>query len=186
MLELADNSLSAADVMTALADIEARSRRAADLLPQSMGSSDVWDGLVFTIAGVRVTAAMHDVSEMLPYQDRITRVPGSKPWMLGLANVRGSLLPVIDLQVYFGAKAVVPSKSSRILVLRQRGLLAGLLVPSVQGMRHFNIGDRLSNARMKGALGAYVFEAFEIAGEVYPVFSMAALAADPEFRSAAT
>jgi twitching motility protein PilI len=186
MLELANNLLSAADAMVALADIEARSRRAAELLPQATGLSDVWDGLVFSIAGVRVVAAMYDVNEMLPYQDRITRVPGSKLWMLGLANVRGSLLPVIDLQVYFGAKAVVPSKASRILVLRQRGLVAGLLVPSVQGMRHFNTRDRLSNARMKGALGAYVFEAFDIAGEVWPVFSMSALAADPEFRSAAT
>jgi len=92
---------------------------------------------------------------------------------------------VIDLQVYLGAKAVVPSKASRILVLRLRGLVAGLLVPSVQGMRHFDLTDRLPNARMKGALGAYVYEAFSLDDEVWPVFSMSALAADPEFRSAA-
>jgi twitching motility protein PilI len=122
---------------------------------------------------------------MLTYQERITRVPGAKPWMLGLSNVRGSLLPVIDLQVYLGGKAIVPSKDSRILVLRLRGLVVGLLVPSVQGMRHFNLSERLPNARMKGALGAYVYEAFNLDGEVWPVLSMTALAADPEFRSAA-
>ena len=37
---------------------------------------------------------------------------------------------------------------------------------------------------MKGALGAYVYEAFGTHGEVWPVFSMTALAADPEFRTA--
>ena len=128
---------------------------------------------------------MSEISEMLPYQDRITRVPGAKPWMLGLSNVRGSLLPVIDMQVYLGGKAIVPSKAARILVLRLRGLVVGLLVPAVQGMRHFELAGRLPNARMKGALGAYVYEAFKSDEEAWPVFSMTALAADPEFRSAA-
>lgn len=185
MLELADNVLPAVDAMDLLADIERRSQAAARQLPRTAAAHDTWDGLVFSVAGVRIATAMNEVSEMLPLQERVTRVPGAKPWMLGLANVRGSLLPVIDLQMYFGAKAVVPSKASRILVLRLRGLVAGLLVPSVQGMRHFSLRDRVSNARMKGALGAYVYEAFNVQGEVWPVFNMTALAADPEFRSAA-
>ena len=185
MLQLLQDSLSAVDVLGVLSDIEQRSREAAKRLPESAPVTDIWNGLVFSVAGVRVTAAMSEVSEMLPYQDRITRVPGSKAWMLGLANVRSSLLPVIDLQVFLGAKAVVPSKATRILVLRLRGLVVGLLVPSVQGMRHFSLKQRLPNARMKGVLGAYVYEAFSVDGGMWPVLSMHALAADPEFRSAA-
>ena len=107
------------------------------------------------------------------------------PWVLGLANVRSSLLPIADLQVFLGGKAVVPSKGSRILVLRLRGLVVGLLVPSVQGMRHFNKRDRLPDARLKGKLGAYVYDAFGLDDDVWPVLSMHALAADPEFRLAA-
>jgi hypothetical protein len=52
-------------------------------------------------------------------------------------------------------------------------------------MRHFSLKQRLPNARMKGVLGAYVYEAFSVDGGVWPVLSMHALAADPEFRSAA-
>ena len=125
---------------------------------------------------------MHEVGEMLPYQEAITRVPGAKSWVFGLANVRGSLLPIIDLQVFLGGKPVVPSKATRILVVQ---LTTGLLVPSVQGMRHFSPAERVPNARMKGALGAYVYEAFNQEGQIWPVFSLAALAADPKFRSAA-
>lgn len=184
-IELAENTLSPVDVMALLADIQTRSDAAAKRLPKTAAQTDIWDGLIFNVAGVRVAAPMNEVSEMLPYQDRITRVPGSKPWLLGLANVRGNLLPVIDLQVYLGSKAIVPSKASRILVIRLRGLVAGLLVPSVQGMRHFHERDRLPNARIKGALGAYVYEAFNYDNEVWPVFSMTALAADPLFRTGA-
>jgi twitching motility protein PilI len=185
MIPSPENMLMPDQAMAALAEIEQRSQEAAQRLPQSEAARDVWDGLAFTVSGVRLAAAMPEVSEMLTYQERIARVPGAKPWMLGLANVRGSLLPVIDLQVYLGGKPIVPSKASRILVLRLRGLVVGLLVPSVHGMRHFNLAGRLPNARMKGALGAYVYEAFRLDEEVWPVFSMTALAADPEFRSAA-
>ena len=185
MLELPENPMSAADVMASLEAIEESSQIAAQRLPKTEGLANIWDALVFNVAGVRVVSAMDEVSEMLPYQERITHVPGAKPWMQGLANVRGSLLPIIDLQVFLGGKAVVPSKATRILVLRLRGLVAGLLVPSVQGMRHFNLSDRLPNARMKGVLGAYVYEAFNLDDEVWPVFSMSALAADPGFRTAA-
>jgi len=185
MIPSPENLLSPAQALDALVEIQQRSEDAAQRLPQWEGTQDVWDGLAFTLAGVHLAAAMSEVSEMLTYQERITRVPGAKPWMLGLSNVRGSLLPVIDLQVYLGGKAIVPSKDSRVLVLRLRGLVVGLLVPSVQGMRHFNLSERLPNARMKGALGAYVYEAFNLDGEVWPVLSMTALAADPEFRSAA-
>jgi twitching motility protein PilI len=185
MLELAKNRLPATDALDVLGEFEQRGLQAARRLPESAPVTDIWDGLVFNVAGVRVAVAMSEISEMLPYQERITRVPGSKPWVLGLANVRSSLLPVIDLQIFLGGKAVVPSKASRILVLRLRELVVGLLVPSVQGMRHFNKNDRLANARMKGAIGAYVYDAFNVGEEVYPVLSMQALAADSEFRTAA-
>ena len=185
MIEVPENPLSATDVMNTLAEMASASEQAAQRLPEQEGAHDIWDGLVFSVAGVRLACAMDEVSEMLPYHERITRVPGAKPWMLGLANVRGSLLPVIDLQAYCGGKAVVPSKSARVLVLRLRGLVAGLLVPSVQGMRHFSEANRMPDARIKGVLGAYVYEAFSLADDVFPVINLRALAADPEFRSAA-
>lgn len=183
-IELVDDPLTAIEAVAVLADLEQRFDATSRALPQYAADATTWDGLVFSVAGVRVVAAMNEVSEMLPMQDRITRVPGAKDWVVGLANVRGSLLPIIDLQLFLRGKPVVVSKSTRILVLRQHGLVTGLLVPSVQGMRHFDLAARRAGARMKGPLGAYVYEAFGIDGEVWPVMSMVALAADPAFRSA--
>lgn len=185
MIELPETPLSPDQVIGALTEIASLSEEAAKRLPETESQKDVWHGLVFSVAGVRLVCAMGEVSEMLPHRDHITRVPGAKSWVLGLSNVRGSLLPVVDMQLFLGGKAIVPSKTTRILVLRLRGLVVGLLVPSVQGMRHFQISNRLADARVKGALGAYVYEAFRVGDDVFPVISMPALAADPEFRSAA-
>ena len=52
-------------------------------------------------------------------------------------------------------------------------------------MRHFSESKRMTNARMKGSLGEYVYDAFAIDGEVWPVLNLSALTADAEFRFAA-
>lgn len=176
---------SAQQVFKLLADLEQRSREYARVLPMEIRQQDVWSGLTFMLDGIRVVSAMDETNEMLAHPEHITAVPKAKPWMLGLANLRGNLMPIIDLQAFVGGKPIVPGKGTRVLVINQRGLTCGLLVSNVLGMRHFNEANRISQARMDGAIGDYVFEAFGVNKEIWPVFSMSALAADPEFRSAA-
>lgn len=168
-----------------LAEIERRSRDCARNLTAAEYPDHLWQGLVFTVGGVRLVSDMHEVSELLRIPDAITRVPGSKSWLVGIANVRGNLLTVVDLQAYLGDKPIVTGKSSRVLVIQRGPFTAGLLVPSVIGMREFDFEHRLSNARLEGAVGAYVYEAFQIDRELWPVFNMRALATDPRFVSAA-
>jgi twitching motility protein PilI len=176
---------SAQDVLGLLAEMERRSRDTAVGLPQTEARKEIWQGLSFVVAGVRVVSAMNEITEMFRYPDVITRVAGASPWMLGVANVRGNLLPILDLQAYLGGKPVVPGKTTRVLVINQRGVQTGLVVSSVLGMRHFEEQQRVNNARVEGAIGAYVYDAFDINGEIWPVFSMLALSVDPGFRSAA-
>ncbi len=172
-------------VFELLADLEQRSHTHARVLPMEVQQADVWSGLTFMLDGVRMVSAMNETNEMLAHPEHITAVPKAKPWMLGLANLRGNLMPIIDLQAFVGGKPIVPGKSTRVLIINQRGLTCGLLVSNVLGMRHFNEANRISHARMDGTIGNYIFEAFGLNKEVWPVFSMSALAADPEFRSAA-
>ena len=177
--------MTSQQVFELLANIEQRSREYARVLPMEVQQQDIWSGLTFMLDGVRVVSAMSETNEMLPYPEHITTVPKAKKWMLGLANLRGNLMPIIDLQAFVGGRPIVPGKSCRVLVINQRGLTCGLLVSNVLGMRHFNEANRINQARMDGGIGNYVFEAFGVKKEIWPVFSMSALAADPEFRSAA-
>lgn len=176
---------TAQEVLGLLAELERRSRETAVGLPQTEARKEIWQGLSFVVSGVRVVSAMNEITEMFRFPEVITRVPGASSWMLGVANIRGNLLPVLDLQAYLGGKAVVPDKSTRVLVINQRGVQTGVVVSSVLGMRHFEEQQRVKNTRVEGAIGAYVYDAFDINGEIWPVFSMLALSVDPGFRSAA-
>ena len=173
------------ELVALLAGIARQGRESRKRVPQVQADENVWDGLAFSVAGVRVVSAMNEIQEMMAYPTQITRVPGACSWMKGLANVRGSLLPVVDLQLFLGATPVRRGKAARLLVVRMRGLECGLLVPSVQGIRHFSEEQRMQNAHMQGMLGRFVYDAFSVEGEVWPVFSMSGLTADRDFRSAA-
>ncbi len=81
---------------------------------------------------------MGEVSEILP-EPRFTALPGVKPWLKGVANVRGRLLPIADLGQFLGVKIQALRKQRRILIVDHGDLFVGLAVDEVLGMQHFDI-----------------------------------------------
>jgi twitching motility protein PilI len=51
----------------------------------------------FRIGQEQFVASRDQVGEVLMLPESMTRVPGAKRWMLGIANLRGHLLPLVDL-----------------------------------------------------------------------------------------
>lgn len=67
----------------------------------------------------------------------VTKVPLTKDWYLGLANVRGNLIGVVDLERFYGGELHVSGKGSRVIVLSASlSVTAGFLVSTVLGLRH--------------------------------------------------
>ena len=85
-----------------LREIERRSRAA--VAGKSSGEvSDEWVGVGFRIGQENFVADRHQVREVLMLPESLTRVPGAKRWLLGIANLRGHLLPLVDLKMYLGS-----------------------------------------------------------------------------------
>ena len=77
---------------------------------------------------------------MLGVPASTTRVPGAKAWIKGLANVRGQLLPIIDLRQFLGSGVTPVTRNTRIVVVNHREIPAGLIVDEVLGFRRFAEG----------------------------------------------
>jgi twitching motility protein PilI len=116
--------------------LDSRCRDNSSGMPTSKTIIDDWVGIGFRIHDIPLLAKMDEVSEISP-PPRTIRVPGVKSWVKGLANIRGSLMPVLDMGEYLSGKPTEPSKNNRILIINRRGLSAGLLVEEVYGMRRF-------------------------------------------------
>ncbi|QXH36206.1 chemotaxis protein CheW [Pseudomonas muyukensis] len=123
-----------------LLDIDRRCRLlVADQPPQDMRLQQ-WSGIGFRVAGQWFVAPMGEVAEVLR-EPRSSRVPGVQPWVRGVANLRGRLLPVMDLCAFFGLGPAAAGKQRRVLVLDHEELFAGLLVDEVVGLQHFALSS---------------------------------------------
>jgi chemotaxis signal transduction protein len=72
--------------------------------------------LSFTIASTDYAAPILTVREILQYEE-VTRVPGTPAAIRGVLNVRGAVVPVVDLGVKFGRPEIVPTPRTCVLVV---------------------------------------------------------------------
>ena len=90
--------------------------------------------LSFTIAGTDYGLPILAVKEILQHEEP-TRLPGTPPSIRGVLNVRGAVVPVVDLSVKFGRPETVPTPRTCVLVVEVgRGaerLVLGVLADAV-------------------------------------------------------
>ncbi|HEX6541176.1 MAG TPA: chemotaxis protein CheW [Ktedonobacterales bacterium] len=65
----------------------------------------------------------------------ITPVPNTAPWVLGVVQVWGTIISVVDLRVFFGLPAEPLSARNRLLVVTLKDMTIGFLVDIVTEMR---------------------------------------------------
>ena len=103
-----------------------------------------------TIGAERYLLDLTQAGEIVPVP-AITVVPLTQPWYLGLANIRGNLIGIIDFGRYQGGDATTTGSEGRIVTMAGGlGFNCGLLVSRVHGLRHAGdmsvAGDRLRDA----------------------------------------
>ncbi|MGD9843404.1 MAG: chemotaxis protein CheW [Steroidobacteraceae bacterium] len=165
-----------------LLEIEQRARAAQAGQVRDAQSGAEWVGVAFRLGAETFLLAREETREVMGVPTFLTRVPGARPWIRGLANVRGQLLPVVDLRAFLGGGAAPIGRNARILVVNNRDVPAGLLVDEVLGFRRFN--DSEFTAQPPTTLlscDRYLAGAFRRSGEVAPVFGLGALLESTEF-----
>ena len=167
-----------------LADYEERSLNHAPGRPELVEAPGHWRGVGFRLGQRRFVSSFEEVVEILSLPP-ITPVPGAQSWMLGVANVRGSLLPVVDLKQFLEGERTLVHEGQRVLVVRQSGGNVAVIIEELYGQRTFNDSHRAETlGDTDGRYGHFVSQTYRLADTSWAVFSMATLTRTPEFRQA--
>ncbi|HEY2394397.1 MAG TPA: chemotaxis protein CheW [Rudaea sp.] len=168
----------------ALAEFERRSLAHVAGVPEQIEAPGLWRGIGFRVGSRYLVSSINEVNEILTYPS-LTLVPGTRTWLLGVANVRGNLVPLIDLKQYLEGERTLVSEVSRVLLVRQSGGSVGLLIDEVLGQRNFSQEQRADAiGEEDDRYNRFVPEKY-LLGEVYwGLFSMAALVRTPDFAQA--
>jgi twitching motility protein PilI len=169
-----------------LAELERRGRAVSAQLKEESAGGREWVGVALRMAGDLYLVAREETREVLGIPSSSTRVPGAKAWIKGLANVRGQLLPIIDLRHFLGSGITPITRNTRIVVVNHREIPAGLLVDEVLGFRRFAEAEFSGDAPPTVArCERYLAGAFRRASEQWPVLSLRAVLESPAFAEAA-
>ncbi|MBL4780666.1 MAG: purine-binding chemotaxis protein CheW [Porticoccaceae bacterium] len=93
--------------------------------------------ICFSVLGLDWAVPLDEVAELIEIQN-CTPLPGVKPWVLGVSNLRGKLLPVVDFAQFLGGQLAAVHRLQRIVVLDRQDTFVGLVVDAIKGMRQFN------------------------------------------------
>ena len=90
--------------------------------------------LEFSLAQERYAVESRFVREVCPLKE-LTPLPCTPPFLLGIVNVRGRILPVLDLKKFFDLPEKGLTDLHRIILIRGDGLELGLLADAITGVR---------------------------------------------------
>jgi purine-binding chemotaxis protein CheW len=92
------------------------------------------------VSELHVLCKVNDTEYVLPAADVLqmesfagaTKVPGAATTVAGLVQIRGRVVPVVDLRVVFGLAPIAPTIDSRVVVMKSAERVVGLLVDSAR------------------------------------------------------
>ena len=168
-----------------LMEMERRSRAAVS--GQGAGALPAeWVGIGFKIGDEQFVANRDEVREVLMLPEAMTRVPGAQRWLLGIANLRGHLLPLIDLKLMLGTGRTALRRVTRVISINHREIPAGLVVDEVLGFRRFMDNEMVDEwPETAVRCDRYLSGAYQRGADVWPIFNFYNLVESGAFLQAA-
>jgi purine-binding chemotaxis protein CheW len=102
--------------------------------PRPAPAGPMLELLEFRLASERYALESRYVQEVHPLRE-LTPLPCTPPFILGIVNVRGRILPVVDLKKFFDLPERGLTDLHRIILVRGHGLELGLLADVIVGVR---------------------------------------------------
>ena len=132
----ARNLFNHSSIKEALANVEAikqenETTNETDTDSDDTASGDEEQVVVFRLGKEDYGVPIESVQEIVRVPEQLTHVPKAPPFVEGVINLRGAVLPVIDLRRRLGLEAVARADSQRVMVFLIKGTRTGFIVDSV-------------------------------------------------------
>ncbi|MGI5970226.1 MAG: chemotaxis protein CheW [Oscillospiraceae bacterium] len=101
-----------------------------DILNAAAGSDEQWKYLIFSVNGIEYGIEIGYVTEIIGVQP-ITQVPRTADYIKGIINIRGTIIPVMDMRLRFGYEESEYDEKTCIISVNKDNVNLGLIVDAV-------------------------------------------------------
>jgi twitching motility protein PilI len=152
--------------------------------PALAAAPATWMGTSLGIAGVSLLVGAGQIDEIVE-TPAVTVIPGTKPWVMGVAAYMGGLLPIISGDVLFRRRPYAGRLRDFCMVIRRPGFYFGITLSAVERDIKFPLGDRDMVHPVDDDFSAYTAGGFRDGDRFLAVLDIEKLVADSELSSAA-
>ena len=136
--------------------LRARAKALAEPMQAVASTGSLLELLEFRLAQERYAMETRHVDQVVPLRD-ITPLPGTPAFLLGIVNVRGRILPVIDIRRFFDLPQQGLTDLHRIIMVRSDELELGVLADAITGLRAVPVADlQVSLPTLEGIRSDYL------------------------------
>ncbi len=120
--------------------LKSRSKELANELDEQNDDAGYFEVVEFILSFERYAIESFFVSEVTPLRD-FTPVPCTPSFVLGITNIRGKIISVIDIKKFFNLPEKGLTNLNRVIVVQTPSMELGILADSIMGVRLVSSGD---------------------------------------------
>lgn len=155
-----------------------------ELSPALASAPVCWVGTSLGIAGASLLVGEGEIDEIVE-TPAVTAIPGTKPWVMGVAAYKGGLLPIISGDVLFRHRPYAGRVRDFCMVIRKPGFYFGITLSDVERDMKFPAADRDMEYPVDEDFAGFTLGGFHDGDRFLAILDVDKLVADSELSNAA-
>ncbi|RXK03291.1 chemotaxis protein CheW [Halarcobacter ebronensis] len=117
--------------------------------------------MTFELGKMKYAIELPKIREILTYPDNITVLPNTSKWVKGLINLRGEVVPILDIRVRFKTGQVVYNESTAVIaVITEDSRMIGIVVDKVDDVQRIDVSTLAPVSDMGSAIPSKYLKGF--------------------------
>lgn len=117
--------------------------------------------MTFELGSMKYAIELPKIREILTYPKIITTLPNSTDWVKGLINLRGEVVPVLDIRIKFRTGEILYNENTAVIaVITEDKRMIGIVVDKVDDVQRLNINNLAPVAELGSAIPSKYLKGF--------------------------
>ena len=128
---------------------------------QEINSTNPSEYMTFILGQMKYAIELPKIREILTYPDIITALPNTTEWVKGLINLRGEVVPILDVRVKFNTGEIIYDENTAVIaVITDDDRMIGIVVDKVDDVQKIDITYLSPVSDMGSAIPAKYLKGF--------------------------
>ncbi len=128
---------------------------------REFNSTNTDEYMTFILGEMKYAVELPKIREILTYPELITVLPYTTKWVKGLINLRGEVVPILDIRVKFGTGEVTYDENTAVIaVITNDNRMIGLVVDKVDDVQKLDNSQLYPVSDMGSAIPSKYLKGF--------------------------